>query len=56
MGDLTAETKSEIKDAQDQTSKTKHKGAKILKTRDKILTASPVLTKENYVQRHRRCR
>ena len=68
-GDLKAETESEIVAAQDQALHTKYYGKKILKietdrkyrlcqqfdeTIDNIITACPILTKEQYIKRHDR--
>jgi len=67
--DLKAETESEIVAAQDQTSQSKYYATKILntetdskcrlcqhfdKTIDHIISACPILTKEQYIKRHDR--
>jgi len=68
-GDLKAETGSEIVAAQDQTLQTKYYATKILKTKtdskcrlcqqfdetiDHIISACPILAKEQYIRRHDR--
>jgi Ni,Fe-hydrogenase III component G len=68
-GDLKAETESEIVAAQDQALQTKYHATKILQaekdskcrlcrqfeeTADRIVSACPVLTKEQYIKRHDR--
>ena len=69
MGDLKAETESEIVAAQDQALWTKHYATKILSTGtdnkcrlcqqfdetiDHIISACPILAKEQYTKRHDR--
>jgi len=66
-GDLTAETESEIVAAQDQALQTKYYATKILNTQtdskcrlclqfgetiDYIISACPILAKEEYIKRH----
>jgi hypothetical protein len=66
-GDLNAETESEIVAAQDQALQTKYYATKILKTEtdskcrlcqkfdetiDHIISACPILAKEQYIKRH----
>jgi hypothetical protein len=68
-GDLKAETESEIVAAQDQALQTKYYATKILKTEtdskcrlcqqfyeaiDHIISACPILAKEQYIKRHDR--
>jgi hypothetical protein len=68
-GDLKAETESEIVTAQDQALQTKYHATKILQTEtdtkcrlchqfeeavDRIMSASPILAKEQYIKRHDR--
>jgi hypothetical protein len=68
-GDLKAETESEMVAAEDQTLQTKYHATKILQTKkdskcrlchqfeetvDHIISASPVLAKEQYIKRHDR--
>ena len=69
-GDLKAETESEIVAAQDQALKTKYYATKILNTEtdskcrlcqqfdetiDHIISACPILAKEQYIKRHEDC-
>jgi hypothetical protein len=68
-GDLKAETESEIVTAQDQALQTKYHATKILQTEkdskcrlchqfeetvDRIMSACPILAKEQYIKRHDR--
>jgi hypothetical protein len=68
-GDLKAETESEIVAAQDKALQTKYRAAKILQTEadskcrlchqfeetaDHIMSACPILAKEQYIKRHDR--
>ena len=68
-GDLKAETESEIVAAQDQAMQTKHYATKVLntetdskcrlcqqldKTIDHIISACPIMAKEQYIKRHDR--
>jgi hypothetical protein len=70
-GDLEAETESEIVTAQDQALETKYHATKILQTEkdskcrlchqfeetvDNIMSACPILAKEQYIKRHNRVR
>jgi hypothetical protein len=69
MGDLTAETESEIVAAQDQALRMKYYATKILNTEtnskcrlchqfdekiDHIISTCPILAKEQYIKRHDR--